>query len=382
MHSTSFPKTEHRMTLDLISVADFRGPQRLLFLWRALFQIASWLESGQQSSGHTFHLVCIGEPEPCLQHLAGQAGIQIHSRQPRNSIPLEQCSGRTELEHQLLAGMDNKFQGLTVPPTRDAFILMDVDVFFVRPLSGAVLLPERLGAAPAHAPHFPKTLWRQFADALDCPLPQRHIPSLRHELGLGLREEEYPGQAKELDAMVPYYNGGIVLAPWESPVVQDWPELTHRLLQTCSHLPTGTSKTVADVCDQVALSLALEKIHRETGREVTLSGVHHATFHHLGTGRLRWLEVQLYHDNPYSLYEFAKETRKPSRLLQQWKSTKRAMRWLSQEPVRQNAQTRHSSFWKTIPQFLARQRYLDRLIKNWIYPELKLNPLTSPHHSL
>ncbi|MEM6821299.1 MAG: hypothetical protein AAF558_05100 [Verrucomicrobiota bacterium] len=352
-------------TLDVITVADFREPQRCLFTWRSLFFLASWLYSRNRENGHSLHFVCIGDPPKSILNLAEKAGALVTEAEPQGILSKSDCAGTNPLEKKLLPKMDNKFRGLEVQSQHASFLLVDVDVFFNRPLSGAILQPNFTAAAPAHNPHFSESVWKSIYEAVHLSFPEHRLRCIKSQLGLGLRNEEYPGQARDLESMIPYYNGGVVLSPWDSPLVQEWPQRSRIIMKSNVSSGPGTLKKLGDVCDQLGLSVCLTELQRNGHSFDTLEPHHHTTYFHLALKTLKWDQIQLYHDNPYSFYELSQTNNATILEKMLWAGLKRAIRWYRDE-VLLSGQLRKHIIPKGIPNIIARQRFFATLFNTYI----------------
>ena len=197
------------MALDFVIVPDFAGPRAARFEAQALFFLASWIEFAGQARRWPLHLACIGEPPPSVRWLAARADAIISVHEPLAFV------GR---------GMANKLRAFDVPRQTDRVVMADSDILVLRDPSDFERLGDGIAAAPATMPQVPFACWERIFAGLDLPFPAERIACTLAEAGLRIpaRSALYDGQDSESPAMVPYYNSGVVAAPWDCELRDLW----------------------------------------------------------------------------------------------------------------------------------------------------------------
>ncbi len=193
---------------DVIVVPDFAGAKAFVFEMRTLFFLASWLEFAGKARQYPLHIVCIGEPPASVRWLGKKckASITVHE-------PLK-AEGR---------GYANKLRGFEVEPQCEHLLLLDADVLITGDISGISRLGDCIAAVPDSNPRVSEVFWNRIYPALGIKEPVERIQSTRKILNLTkLRKLDYVGQEEEQKAMLPYYNTGIIWAPWRSELSRCW----------------------------------------------------------------------------------------------------------------------------------------------------------------
>ena len=197
-HAFKKQRQENRRTLvDVVTVPDFSGNARKKFEARTLYFLSSWIQNALTSRA-SVHLACIGEPPGSVVELAdGVARISVH----------EPVSG---------GEFRNKRRGFEVTPSADWLLLLDTDVLFLGGLDGLwpLLHQESVYAAPVDRPKFDPVHWPCFYAHLHIEAPETPLRLLN-----GIET-------------FPYFNGGVLLLPWNiAPVLKDrWERHTEALL--------------------------------------------------------------------------------------------------------------------------------------------------------
>ena len=340
---------------DVITVPDFGSP-RVLFEARTLFFLASWIERVGAPANLRLHLVCLGEPPPSVRELGERAGARLHEgRPPRTAF------GAT----------GNKLAGFGIAPTADHLLLVDADAVFLSDPS----LPEdfagSVALALANRPRISTELWREIYGVAGLPFPAERTPCRLHEAGVArFRHSDYPAQADEMVQMVPYYNSGVVFAPWASrfwerwayygDLVAAWGRATHPDLRILAN------------SDQTGLALAVSELIGAGQPFLRLPDPWHAILALLQTGRCRTSEIRVLH-----LIHFLRTLRRTQHL--PWKMRqffRQHGRALSRPHGRLQG---GASFWDRVRRFgeiredcaMAR-RYIESLYRNWVAPALGL----------
>jgi hypothetical protein len=265
--------------IDVVTVPDFSGKNAACFTARTLFFLAAWMEHAGEARNFPIHLVCVGEPPPSVRRLAERCGarVTVHSRftfEPFDII--------------------NKLRGLEVRGETDQVLLLDTDVFVLSDLRGISDLSEGLAAAPAAFPRVTLDYWSKIYAHLDMPMPERRIASVAGGLDrVPLRDPKYASWNKEAANMVPYYNGGIVLAPWNVELHNMW--MTY--FQSAQEIFTDNDPVWPHVgrSDQVGLAVALEELQRRGVPFCELPAPYHTLLFQLYRRAVQLPEVKLYH---------------------------------------------------------------------------------------
>jgi len=263
---------------DVVVVPDFTGKNASGFEMRTLFFLASWIENAGQARDFPLHLVCIGEPPPSVRWLAAESDASITVHQPMNID---------------LLGFSNKLRGFEIQNKTDQILLLDADIFVLSDISDLSDLGHCIAAAPAGKPRVPKQYWRRIYDALGMEMPTERIASIRGELGCPLFAQRiYDGQESELSAMLPYYNGGVLFAPWDCGLREVWGEHICRIVA----LFKGKDEAFFAVeNDMAGLATTIEHFKRQGIPFVQLPACFNARYLHLYKSALSLSEIKLYH---------------------------------------------------------------------------------------
>lgn len=281
-------------SIDVVVVADFTGPKAQVFEIRTIFFLATWLEYAGSAQQFPLHLACIGTPPPAVARMAERAKAYITLHEPH---PLAQ-----------LRPSFNKQRGFEVARQTDHLLLLDADVWVLSDFSELATLGYTLAAAPSGKTRVPSHYWHRIYAAFQMDSPPERIATIRGEYGWPLGQTPfYDGQEAELTNMFPYYNAGILYAPWSCSLSERWAENAQRI---AALFPNGDPQTGADaavmVSDQASFALTVEQLKRESVPFVRLSPPFHTNRIHLYAGGIKLSEVKLYHAT-----EFAQERSYP-----------------------------------------------------------------------
>ena len=203
------PDRPDRRPFDVITVPDFSA-NAAVFEARTLVFLASWLENAGAAREFPLHLACIGKPPASVRRLAARCGGRITVHEPL----------QLRRDHHV----GNKFRGLEIEPETDRFLLLDVDVAILSDPSRLADFGTCVAACPDDAPNVAAADWQKIYAAFGRPLPPT-IPPLMCELDLPRyprRMMGFEAEDGQVEAMLPYYNGGVVFAPWACNLRQRW----------------------------------------------------------------------------------------------------------------------------------------------------------------
>ncbi len=264
---------------DVVVVPDFTGTKAPTFEARTLFFLASWLENAGQARQFPLHVACIGNPPSSVQWLAerSQASITVHQ-------PLDADRRRRS----------NKLRGLEVRGQEDRVLLLDTDILVLADISELAEISYSIAAAPANQPRVPERCWRKIYSALGMDLPTERIASVRGELTCPvLKRTTYVEQRFELNAMVPYYNAGIVFAPWDCGLRPLWEDHIRRI---AALFHDGDDAWLGAVdSDQAGFATSVELLKRRGVPFVRLPYAFHAHRLHIYRGALPVRDIKLFH---------------------------------------------------------------------------------------
>jgi len=261
---------------DVVIVSDFSKPCSSRFETLTLFFLASWLEFGGLSRDFPLHVVCIGEPPESVRILGERCNAKITSHPPL-----------------LFGGFANKLRGFEVSRETDHLLLLDSDVLILSDISdlSTEIGDSCIAAAASNEPgpwRRSSKDWREIHELLGLPCPEGHTTPLNLELDT-YRCRRY----KNCDRsdLAPYYNGGIVYAPWDSRLGDVWRDHLIRIHEVDASI-TGPKGLVSN---QPSLATAIH--------ERRLAGVHfrllpreyHIRWQHIAAGAVTAREVKLFH---------------------------------------------------------------------------------------
>ncbi len=246
--SREAPQQPRGRPFDVVIVPDFsEGPA--VFEARTLVFLATWLQSGGISWGCPLHVACIGEPPASVRGLAERCGASVTVHQPL----------KLRRDHHV----GNKLRGLDIEPHTDRFLLLDVDIAVLSDISRLSDLGECIAAAPDDAPNVSVAAWRTIYDAFDLPLPPPIRP-LVCELDLPRfppRTMGFEAGDEQIEWMLPYYNGGVVFAPWACGLRELW---ARNITRIAGLFPEDRApRRWLHHSDQAALAMSIAMLQRD-----------------------------------------------------------------------------------------------------------------------
>lgn len=234
---------------DVITVPDFTSGSGAVFEARTLVFLASWIERAGTARNFPLHLACIGQPPASVRRLAGRCGASITVHEP------------LQLRHDHPVG--NKFRGLEIVPRTDRFLLLDVDVTILSDPAPLSALGDCVAACPDDGPNVTLDEWRRIHSACGMRPPELVQP-LFSELDLPRFPRRImgvnPGD-RQCDAMMPYFNGGVVFAPWACDLRRRWAENVVRIAGLFDE-SQGRRRWIHH-SDQAGLAVTLETLRLE-----------------------------------------------------------------------------------------------------------------------
>jgi hypothetical protein len=266
---------------DVITVPDFSEGSGAVFEARTLVFLATWLEHAGTSGGFPLHLACIGEPPASVRRLA------------------DRCQARITVHRPLALRRDhhvgNKLRGLEIEPRTDRFLLLDVDVAILSDLAPLSKLGTCVAACPDDAPNLTLADWRVIYEAIGMPRPRPITPLVR-ELDLPRFPRKmmgYEASDGQLDEMVPYFNGGVVFAPWACGLRDLWKRNIVRIADLFDEA-RGFRKWIHN-SDQAALAVSLAMLEADGWNVRRLPDAYNARWQHLYAGRPLLGEIAVLH---------------------------------------------------------------------------------------
>lgn len=266
---------------DVVTVPDFSGTNRAVFEARTHVFLASWLEHDAGRGRLPLHLACIGPPPASVRRLADRCGASVTVHDP---LPLRR-------DHHV----GNKLRGLEVEPRTERFLLLDIDVAILGGFGALEAFPDCVAASPEDAPNVPAADWERIYAAFGLPSPPRIRP-LVHELGLPTfprRTMGYEAGDAQVAAMLPYYNGGVVFAPWACGLRHVWENSILRIARLFDE-GHGTRKWIHH-SDQAALAVSIEILRRDGWEFRRLPDAFNTRWQHLYAGTPRLDDVTVLH---------------------------------------------------------------------------------------
>ncbi|WP_152669507.1 hypothetical protein [Synechococcus sp. GFB01] len=273
--------TSQAQAFDVITVPDFSGSGRAVFEARTLVFLASWMEYAGEARHYPLHLACIGEPPPSVRLLAGQCGARITVHDPL----------------QLRQGhhVGNKLRGLEISNETENYLLLDVDIAILSDISSASALAGSLATSPDDAPNVTIRDWRVIYSTLELPLPTP-IKPLVHELGLPRfprRMMGFESEDNQTRLMLPYYNGGVVFAPWAADLRTHWEKSILKIASLFDE-SKGTRRWIHQ-SDQAGLAIAIAMLRRDGWDWQRLPDKFNARWQHLYAGSPEMSSIAVMH---------------------------------------------------------------------------------------
>jgi hypothetical protein len=246
-------------------VPDFVGREARTFEARTLLFLGAWLEHVGTNPDLPLHLACIGDPPPRVQRLAARCGAHLSVHAP---VGAEQ------------RGMSNKFRGFEVARCTDFLLLVDADVIALADPRPILDLGSCLALSPADRARVSPAYWERIYPGLGLPMPQERILSTRG------------------DSMPPYYNSGVVYAPWDCDLRALWEGDVRRIAamfaDDASATPLGYIKPVQG-SDQAGLATAVVRLRQEGLPVAPLPEGFNVRWRHVAQRRVRVNRIVLYH---------------------------------------------------------------------------------------
>jgi hypothetical protein len=269
----------HGQALDVVIVPDFAGAQRRVFEARALFLLASWAEHGGGARDFPLHVACIGEPPLSVRWLAHQCGAEVSVHQP---LGLPGCPTA------------NKLRGLEVRARGRSVLLVDVDVLVLDDFSELARLGYGIAAGPAVKPHLPRPYWKAIYAALGMEAPTRRMACIAGEIMAPDRvRPDLARKYSRLTAMFPYYNSGVLLAPWDCGLRPIWEEHIRRIAAQFDEADPHWRRLGRS--DEAGLATATELLRQRGVPSVRLPDAYHTHWQHVWSGAQRWPQTKLFH---------------------------------------------------------------------------------------
>ena len=255
---------------DVITVPDFTEGDTAVFEARTLVFLATWIERAGPARDFPLHVACIGEPPASVRRLAARCGARVTVHEP--------------LRLRADNPVGNKFRGLEIEPRTDRFLLLDVDTAILADLSPLSDLGDCVAASPDDAPNVTLADWRRIHDAygLPCPAP---IRPLICELDLPRHPRRMMGNEAEdgqVETMMPYFNGGVVFAPWACDLRRRWEQNVVRIAGLFDE-SAGPRRWIHH-SDQAGLALTLEMLRHDGWDVRRLPDAFNARWQHLYAG--------------------------------------------------------------------------------------------------
>ena len=257
---------------DVVVVPDFSDSVARRFEIMTLFFLASWMEFAGRSRDLPLHIACIGEAPESVRSLAARCGAEISSHRP------------------LLGGeFVNKLRGFEVNRQTDHVLLLDSDMLI---LSEFHELSCKLGgdciaaAASNGATMLSREKWRKIYAVFGMPCPENEVIPLNRELDT-FQCAPYRDKKKFL----PYYNGGVVYAPWRSKLGEVWQNHLIRIFDIAPHIMGPMGK----VSNQPSLATAIAHLQLQGFDFQLLPAQYHVRWQHIATGAVSSRQTRLLH---------------------------------------------------------------------------------------
>jgi hypothetical protein len=253
---------------DVVTVPDFTGPAARRFEIRTLFFLASWLEHGGRSRNLPLHIACIGEAPESVRLLASSCGAEITSHSPL-----------------LFGGLANKLRGFEVRRQTEHMLLLDSDMLVLSEIHD---LPGTLGrecvaAAAANGANIvPTKDLKVIYEMLGIPFPDNQVVPVNVELDT-FKCVSY----RHRKSFPPYYNTGVVYAPWHCGLGEVWRDHLERT--------SKVAKRAARINDQPSFATAVAFLKLRGFDFRILPDEYHMRLQHLATGSVSSREARLFH---------------------------------------------------------------------------------------
>lgn len=257
---------------DVVTVADFTGPAARRFEIQTLFFLSSWLEYGGRSRDLPLHIACIGDPPESVRFMGGRCGAEITSHSPEPQ-----------------GGFANKLRGFEVNRRTGHVLLLDSDMLVLAELNDLHDRFDRecIAAASSNAP-FPasRESWPRIYKKLGIPVPKSHVVPLNLQLDT-FKCVPYRDQKD----FPPYYNGGVIYAPWRCELGEVWRSHLTRILRLSSRI----IKPKAKASNQPSLATAIAHLQSQGFNFQLLPDEYHVRWQHLATGAVSSRTARIFH---------------------------------------------------------------------------------------
>ena len=257
---------------DVVVVPDFSEPGARRFEIMTLLFLASWIEFGGRSRGLPLHLTCIGEAPESVRILGDRCGANFTTHEPL-----------------LVGAFANKLRGFEISRETDHILLLDSDMLVLSEIHD---LPSALGsdcvaASASMGPcRVPESRWLKIHETLDLTYPKNKIIPLNLELDTfqcdRYRDREY---------LPPYYNGGMVYAPWASGLGDVWRDHFIRIFDIDPNINGPKQK----VSNQPSLATAITQLRFQGFGFQLLPDEYHVRWQHIAAGTVTSQETKLFH---------------------------------------------------------------------------------------
>ena len=257
---------------DVVLVPDFSDPVARRFEIMTLLFLASWIEFGGRSRDLPLHLACIGEVPDSVRTLAERCGAKIATHSPLH-----------------FGEFANKLRGFEISRQTDHVLLLDSDMLVLSEIHD---LPSALGgdfisAAASIGPcRIPTHRWISAHEALGLPYPENQVVPLNRKLDTF---QCAPYRAQE--DFPPYYNGGIVYAPWASRLGEVWRDHLTRFLESSPDILGAKRK----FRNQPSLATAIHELQLKGFGFRLLPDDYHVLWQHIAAGSVTSQETRLLH---------------------------------------------------------------------------------------
>ncbi|MDA9981496.1 hypothetical protein N9H39_01900 [Gammaproteobacteria bacterium] len=253
---------------DVVLVSDFSGPVANRFETMTLFFLASWMEFGGRSRDLPLHIACIGEAPESVRSLGARCKANITSHSPLHA-----------------GGFANKLRGFEVNRQTDHVLLLDSDMLVLSEINGlhAILGEDCIAAAAANGPCIvPPVMWRRIHEMLGLTYPENQVTPLNLEL-----DTFQCAPYRERQDCPPFYNGGIVYAPWRSELGEVWHDHFVQI--------TAVAERKAKISNQPPLATAIEYLQTRGFRFQLLPDEYHVRWQHISAGSVSSNNTRLLH---------------------------------------------------------------------------------------
>jgi len=257
---------------DVVVVPDFSASVARRFEILTLLFLASWMEFGGRSRDLPLHIACIGEAPKSVRVLGDRCGALITTHPPL-----------------LFDAFANKLRGFEVNRQTDHVLLLDSDMLV---LSEIHELPAALGgdcisAAASIGPcRVESERWIKIHEALDLPYPEDQVIPLNLEL-----DTFQCAPYRDREDFPPYYNGGLVYAPWASGLGDVWRDHLIRIFDIAPDIK-GPKEMISN---QPSLATAIHELQLQGFDFRLLPDEYHVRWQHLADGAVTSQETKLLH---------------------------------------------------------------------------------------